>query len=165
MLPCVQEASEMQMLFFSCHGSIHVSLVWGLSALQLMQKVMLEKVTQDFLLLLNMGKNSTVEGHLLFCQRFTYRSIQTIFGVLSPMCEVYMVQLLWHIYCRPSPGNYELQSSLTLSRSLHPLQASPVYGRRGLSGYPTTQTHRHTHLHHGCLPARLKGWSQWQKEI
>lgn len=29
----------------------------------------------------------------------------------------------------------------------------------------STNTHKHAHLDHGCLPARLKGWSQWQKEI
>lgn len=38
-------------------------------------------------------------------------------SILSEPC---VVQLLWHISCRPRQGNYELQSSMTLSRSLYP---------------------------------------------
>lgn len=57
-----------------------------------------------------------------------------------------MVQLLWHICCRPRPGNYELQSSVTLSRS-SPQTATKKKIRGGghilwLSGY-----HEHTHVH------------------
>lgn len=58
-----------------------------------------------------------------------------------------MVQLLWHICCQPRPGNYELQSSVTLSRFDCPTHTRQPKRIRGGGTFCGCLVIMNTHVH------------------